>query len=120
MHNHDLYFGLAAILVFAIVALAFGAYSAEKKMNDYTPPPPPPPPPPIPASRPVFSDPDDPDDPIGPAGPVRVLPCNDAPWWKDVLCIIGAVLFYIVYLALQLLPYALMVLGLVVVVRWLV
>ena len=120
MHNHDLYFGLAAILVFAIVALAFGAYSAEKKMNDYTPPPPPPPPPPIPASRPVFSDPDDPDDPIGPAGPVRVLPRNEPSWWMNALFLLFGVAWGLLYLALQLLPYALMVLGLVVVVRWLV
>lgn len=117
MHNHDLYFGLAAILVFAIVALAFGAYSAEKKMNDYTPPPPPPP---IPPSRPVYSDPDDPDDPIGPAGPVRVLPRNEPSWWMNALFLLFGVAWGLLYLALQLLPYALMVLGLVVVVRWLV
>jgi len=85
-------------------------------MNTYTPPPPIPPTPP---SRPVLSAPDDPDDPIGPAGPVRVLPCNDVPWWKDVLCIIGAVLFYIVYIAVQLVPYVLLVLGAVTAVRWL-
>lgn len=113
MNNYDTVIGLMAFLIFVIVVLAFGAYSAEKKMNTYTPPPP------IPPSRPVLSDPDDPDDPIGPAGPVRVLPCNDAPWWKDVLCIIGAVLFYIVYLALQLIPCALLVLGAVTAVRWL-
>ncbi len=114
MNDHDIVFSLTAFLVFVIVVLAFGAYSAEKKMNTYTPPPP------IPPSRPVLSDPDDPDDPIGPAGPVRVLPCNDAPWWKDTLCIIGAVLFYIVYLALQLIPYALLVIGVVTVIRWLI
>ncbi len=114
MNDHDIVFSLIAFLVFVIVALAFGAYSAEKKMNTYTPPPP------IPPSRPVFSDPDDPDDPIGPAGPVRVLPCNDAPWWKDVLCIIGAVLFYIVYIAVQLIPYVLLVLGFIIAVKWLV
>ncbi len=114
MNDHDIVFSLIAFLVFVIVVLAFGAYSAEKKMNTYTPPPP------IPPSRPVFSDPDDPDDPIGPAGPVRVLPCNDAPWWKDVLCIIGAVLFYIVYIAVQLIPYVLLVLGFIIAVKWLV
>lgn len=114
MNDYDIVFSLIAFLVFVIVVLAFGAYSAEKKMNTYTPPPP------IPPSRPVLGDPDDPDDPIGPAGPVRVLPCNDAPWWKDVLCIIGAVLFYIVYLALQPIPYVLLVLGIITVIRWLV
>ena len=113
MNDHDIVFSLIAFLVFVIVVLAFGADRAEKRMNTYTPPPP------IPPSRPVFSDPDDPDDPIGPAGPVRVLPCNDAPWWKDTLCIIGAVLFYIVYLALQLIPYVLLVLGFITVIKWL-
>ncbi len=111
MNDNDIVFSLIAFLVFVIVVLAFGADRAEKKMNTYTPPPP------IPPSRPVLSD---PDDPIGPAGPVRVLPRNDAPWWKDTLCIIGAVLFYIVYLALQLIPYVLLVLGFITAVKWLV
>ena len=114
MNNYDTVIGLVAFLVFVIVVLAFGAYSAEKKMNTYTPPPP------IPPSRPVFSDPDDPDDPIGPAGPVRVLPCNDAQRWKDTLCIIGAVISFIVYVAFQIAPYVLMALGLITVVKWLV
>lgn len=116
MNNYDTVIGLMAFLVFVIVVLAFGADSAEKKMNTYILPPPIPS---IPPSRPVLSDPDGPDDPIGPAGPVRVLPRNEPSWWKDVLCIIGAVLFYIVYLELQLIPYALLVLGIITVIRWL-
>lgn len=114
MNDHDIVFSLIAFLVFVIVVLAFGADSAEKKMNTYTPPPP------IPPSRPVLSDPDDPDDPIGPAGPVRVLPRNEPSWWMNALFLLFGVAWCILYLALRLLPYALMVLGLVVVVRWLV
>lgn len=117
MNNYDTVIGLMALLILVIAVLAFGAYRADKKMNTYIPPPPIPS---IPPSRPVLSDPDDPDDPIGPAGPVRVLPQYCTPLWANVLILGCAVLWGGVYLALQLIPYVLLVLGFITVIKWLV
>lgn len=114
MNNYDTVIGLMAFLILVIAVLAFGAYRAEKKMNTYTPPPP------IPPSRPVLSDPDDPDAPMGPAGPVRGLPQDCTPLWANVLILGCAVLWGGVYLALQLIPYVLLVLGFITVIKWLV